>query len=591
MGDNQVQEVKDRVDIVALIGTYVALEKKGRHYKGLCPFHSEKTPSFVVSPEMQIYKCFGCGKGGDVFSFLMEIEGMSFAQSLGVLAEQAGVKLVKRAKTASEELAERLFVVNEHATKLYSYLLLQHPVGETAREYLKNRGISEQTMAKFRLGYAPQKWHFLNQYLLKKGFSSNEILQAGLCLPKEGRGYYDRFRGRLMFPLIDLHEHVVGFSARVLKKEEEPKYLNSPETPVFSKSNFLYGANLARSSIVRGKSSILVEGVLDVCSLHQAGVTQAVAPMGTALTTSQLNLLSRLTGNLIFCFDGDSAGMNATKKGVLLAQQHNFEVEVLLLPLGKDPDDIVREGLIPFEQLLLQAVPVMDFFFREVATRFDLSSPQGKKKVSAELLPIIGTLSSPIERSQYLKKLADLLEIREEILREALIKENVRKDSNEELITKILTEKPESISALEEYLLSLILKSPLEKAQKILRRLGRNDFEQPVPLQVFLALKDQMLGRSYKLNLQKFVARLDLAGQELIERCYLRDLGKMETDVDLMEQELERSLQSLKNRSIKRELRQISLKIRMAELGGDESLSNQLQDQFLTLTQKLNQRR
>ena len=338
---------------------------------------------------------------------------------------------------------------------------------------------------------------------------------------------------------------------------------------------------------MKEKAAILVEGVLDVCSLHQVGVKHTVAPQGTALTASQLNLLSRMTETLIFCFDGDSAGMEATKRGVALAQERNFDVKILLLPKGKDPDDVVREGKVNFSEMLSEVVPVMDFYFQKALSSQDATNPQGKKKISQELLPAIFSLSNAVERSHYLKKLAELLDVKEEILTASREKEERGKEV-------VLGPEPtfggsgqETLPVLEEYLLALLLKSSVEKAQKTTHRIGKMDFEGELNRELFIILKEEFNGRSYKLNIQKFAAKLDEPLRELVSKCYLRDLGRLEADADLLEKELERSLQLLKNRSIKRELKQLSQKIKVAEISGLEAQSEQLQQQFQDLTQRL----
>ncbi len=581
MAIDQVQDVKERIDIVSLVGTYVPLQKKGRHYQALCPFHEEKTPSFIVSPELQLFKCFGCGKAGDVFTFLQEIEGMSFAEALQVLAEQASVTLIKRTKTPQEQKQAVLIKLNELAADVFHHLLKSHASGERARSYLEHRGLTPETIDRFKLGYAPERWDFLSEYLRKKGFSEREVTAAGLCVLKKEGGVYDRFRGRLMFPLVDTRGEIVGFSARALDKNQEPKYLNSPESLIFSKSKFLYGYHSARGEIKKTNCAVLVEGVMDVITPSQAGLTNFVAPLGTALTSSQLNLLSKLTSKLVFCFDSDNAGLEATKRGICLAQERNFDVLVVILQGSKDPDEALRLAPEKFKQQLEEALPVMDYYFHTAINQYNPASAQGKKRISEYLLPAIKSLASPVERSHYLRRLSEVLDVGEEVLVKSL------ESASTLPVSEVVTERAEATTSLEEYIIALLLKAPLEMAQSASYRLGKNDFSEGVSRQVFVALKERLAGRSYKLNIKSFIASLDEEAANLVSKCYLLDLGQLEADADKLQTEMNQSLQLVKNRSIKRELQKLSVQIKSAEAVGDTAKSEKLQQQFLEYTQRL----
>src|SRR3990167_1911470 len=340
--ENQLEEIKQKVDIISLVSEYVPLKKAGRNYKSLCPFHSEKTPSFMVSPDRQIYKCFGCNEGGDVFEFVKKIEGLEFGEVVKKLAARSGVQLKEYASQLDDKRKATIFSINQMASELYNYLLTRHKAGKAALDYLHARKISDSSIKDFQLGYAPEKGDIAVSFLLKKGFDSNGITLAGHSSNYSGGKLLDRFRGRVMFPIKDTQGRTLGFSGRALGSRE-PKYLNSPDTLVFNKSKSLYGIDLAKTEIGKQKTAILVEGNLDVISSHQAGVKNTVAPLGTALTEKQVEILRRFSDKLIISFDTDFAGHAAAKRGIELAEEAGFSVKVADLGEGKDPDEIIRK--------------------------------------------------------------------------------------------------------------------------------------------------------------------------------------------------------------------------------------------------------
>ena len=311
--ENQIDEIKNKIDIVSLVNEYVPLKKAGRNYKALCPFHGEKTPSFMVSPDRQIFKCFGCGEGGDSFAFIKKSEGIEFGEAVKRLADRAGIKLKEFHTSGLEKKREVIFAANQLVTDLYNYLLTRHNAGKSALDYLHLRKISDPSIKKFQLGFAPEKGETAVNFLLKKGFSRDDLSLAGISLPVERGRIIDRFRGRVIFPIKDTQGRTLAFSARVLGSRE-PKYLNSPDTLVFNKSNSLYGIDLAKQEISRQKIAVLVEGNLDVISSHQVGVTNVVAPLGTALTDKQIETLRRFSESLLIGFDTDLAGSAAAKR-------------------------------------------------------------------------------------------------------------------------------------------------------------------------------------------------------------------------------------------------------------------------------------
>ena len=436
-----VDEVKNRIDIVELISGYVPLKKAGRNYKGLCPFHAEKTPSFVVFPDTQTWHCFGaCGTGGDVFSFLMQREGMDFSEALRELARRAGVPLSPPTpqSQAADQQREKLLDIHAAAAQYFRHLLLQSKEGALARDYLAHRGINSETSERFQLGFALNAWEGLKSYLTSRGYAEADLVKAGLLVKKEETGRtYDRFRNRLIIPIRDMRGRVVAFGARALNPNDVPKYLNSPQTPLFDKSRTLFGLDLAKQAIRSADQAVIVEGYMDVLSAHQHGHANVVAGMGTALTEAQLRLLKRFTKNFVLALDADTAGDAATLRGIHLARESldrepvpvptaqglirfegrlDADIRIATLPPGRDPDDILRETPDLWPQIIESALPVVDFYLQVVSAQYDLTTAKGKNALVREVLPLLREISSQVERAHYLSQLARLVRIDERVL-------------------------------------------------------------------------------------------------------------------------------------------------------------------------------
>jgi DNA primase len=408
-----VDEVKNRIDIVELISGYVPLKKAGRNYKGLCPFHAEKTPSFVVFPETQTWHCFGaCGIGGDVFRFIMQREGMDFSEALRELAQRAGVSLsppTPRSEAADKQ-REKLLDIHAAAAQYFHHLLRQSKEGSSAREYLASREINSETIERFQLGYALNTWEGLKSHLIGRGYTEADLVDAGLLVKKEETGSsYDRFRNRLIIPIRDRQGRVIAFGARALDPNDVPKYLNSPQTSLFDKSGTLFGLDLAKTTIRSHDQVVIVEGYMDVFSAHQHGHTNVVAGMGTALTETQLRLLKRLSKNFVLALDSDTAGDSATLRGISLAHESldrqpvpvltpqgltrfegrlDVDIRIATLPSSRDPDDILRQTPDLWPELIKKALPVVDFYLQVVAGQYDLTTAKGKSALVREVLPI-----------------------------------------------------------------------------------------------------------------------------------------------------------------------------------------------------------
>ncbi|MGB2798950.1 MAG: DNA primase [Dehalococcoidia bacterium] len=473
-----IDEIKQRLDIVDVVSDHVTLQKAGRNFKALCPFHTEKTASFFVFPERQSWHCFGsCGIGGDIFSFVMKKEGTNFSEALRLLADRAGVTLVTRQKERAEDKeAERLYQVNEAAAQYYHYLLLNAKPAEVVRRYLSERGISKETIDSFELGFSPDSWDALRQHLISRGYKGDELVAAGLVVEKDSETSYDMFRNRLMIPIRNEKGRVAGFGARALDGST-PKYLNSPQTRVFDKSGILYGLDRARGAIREQGLAVIVEGYMDVLTAHQHGVANVVASMGTSLTEKQIGIIKRQTKNLVLALDADAAGDEATLRGLEVARQAfrvrtatmpdsmggtsklRGSLKIIHLPRGKDPDEVIRENPQHWQIMVDGATSLMDYFFEAVTSKLDLGKDEGKADAAEQLLPLISEIADGVERELYLNKLAHLLGVDEKTLarRAAQLQPTVRERSTR----KVSLPSAQTIRhPLEERYLSLLLQHP-----------------------------------------------------------------------------------------------------------------------------------
>lgn len=464
--NDQVEQIKDRIDIAELIGTYVQLKSAGRNMKGLCPFHGEKTPSFMVNPERGTWKCFGCGEGGDVFTFLEKIEGLDFSEALEKLAKRAGIVLKKSYSGQKDRQKEVLLSINETAKDFYHKILLTHPVAEKAREYLKTRGLKLEDIKTFELGYAPNSWDSLINMLMKKGYGQADIAMSGLVISKDRGGFYDRFRGRIMFPIRDVAERLVGFSGRtMLNDPKEAKYVNTPETPLFSKRNILYGIHLSRQHIMKANAVVLVEGQFDMVSAYLAGTKNVVASGGTALTESQLRVIKRLAENVLICFDSDSAGDAASRRGIEMAENAGLLVKVVTLVGAKDPDEMIRSNLKAWKSAVVNAQSVYDYYIDWAFRSFDRTTSEGKRKIGQELMPVLAGISDEIVKNHYVKIVADRLDTTEDVIMRSM--SQVKSKSLDALseFSKVDHEEKQKVSedvlnhrsGLEEYFLAHLL--------------------------------------------------------------------------------------------------------------------------------------
>jgi len=542
-----IDEVKQRTDIVEVVSQYASLKKAGRNLTALCPFHSEKHPSFFVYPEQQSWHCFGaCNTGGDVFSFVMRKEGIDFGEALRLLAQRAGVSLPSRVEREGEkEEKEELYQVNEATTLYFHNLLLNSPAGEKARSYVASRGFSPQTIADFQLGFSLDSWESLKQYLLERGHRESTLLTAGLLIEAENGKTHDRFRGKLIFPIHDIKGRTIGFGARALD-DSMPKYTNSPQTPTFDKSSSLYGIDLAAAAIRQQDTAIIMEGYMDVITAHQNGVTNVVASMGTSVTETQVNILKKLSKNLILALDADTAGEEAMLRGVGYENTLNAEVRVIILPEGKDPDDVIKEDVKIWQNLVDEALPIVDYTFNIVTSKLDMTTARDKSLAVERLLPIVVEIRDPVRQAHYLQKLARLVGVTEHTLETALSRMKsppVRRKAPEPKPSVARALRPLMSNPREEYCLSLLIQYPELKGRQ--EDLSPEYFESSENREILTAWQEANDLSSLKEN-------LDAAIHEHLDIIISRSLPSTNLEQRYADCVLELRKQYLRNREAKK---------------------------------------
>ncbi len=454
---DDVALVREKLDLVALIGETVGLKRAGKNFKGLCPFHSEKSPSFMVSPERQIWHCFGCQKGGDCFSFVMEQEHIEFVEALRFLAKRAGVELQQSPiATGIAAKKDRLYEANKLAVEFYHYLLLEHKSGAKARDYLNERKMGDKIWQTFKLGFAPDQREALTNYLIKrKHFKLEELLDAGLSTSTR-TGVIDFFWNRLMFPLYDHRDNVVGFAGRLLTASDSgPKYINTKETLIYHKGQTFFAIQATKDNLRKANQAILVEGEFDALTCFQAGITNVLAVKGTALTELQVTLLGRYVNKVTMCFDGDRAGQEAIKRSIPLLEKKNVQTTVVIIPEGKDPDEAIKNNESGFKQALKHDIPAYDYLFEQSLAGQDISSALGKKNVVDSFLPVAAAIENLVVREHYLKKLSNALNTSYDNLTREIERISRHQQTQEGVLAK--SAKPSRQEVLEEYLVSLIV--------------------------------------------------------------------------------------------------------------------------------------
>ena len=568
-----IDEIKSKLNIVDVISEYVQLKPAGKDFKGLCPFHHEKTPSFFVSPDKEVWHCFGCGAGGSIFDFVMQIDGVDFPEALRILAQKAGIDTKKYKKYGSHFVSQntKLLDIVSIAAKFYHEILLKSSLSKEARQYLKKRKLTDKTISEFQIGFAPNKWDTLLKFLIKRGYQKKAIELSGLIIQKSGtQHYYDRFRNRIMFPITNVHGQVVGFTGRILPNstkqdtKEVAKYVNTPETAIYNKSKILYGLDKAKLEVKLKNLLILVEGQMDMISSFQAGIKNVVCISGTALTLEHLKLISRYTKNVILSFDIDMAGQKATQRGIDLLLEQNFNVKVVHLPEGKDPDECIKKDPKIWRKALEQTLPIMDYYFSLYFKNKDLNKIEDKKEIAHQLLPIINKLADPVEKDLWLNKLAKKLSVKEEALYDAI--EKIKLPAYRNIKEKII-ERPSQIQLAGERFVGLILQHPQYAP----------NFLEKTTLDMFTSSKLQDLVRAikkcYSENKELKIDYLKKKYDDFFYINHLIFLVKKEFESyskEDIEKEIGNFYYILKKKYLVRELKDATVKLKKAEENKDE---------------------
>lgn len=579
---DQVEEVKQKTDIVQIISEHVQLKRAGRNFKGNCPFHSEKTPSFMVSPELQIYKCFGCNAGGDVFRFLMDFESIDFPQALKLLAERAGVKLQPLKGFSGHQEKEEIYRLNFLVSEFFHYILTSHKLGLKALNYLKNRGISEESIKTFKLGYSPESqdatFHFLT---IKKGYKPELVEKAGL-VSRSQNGYFDRFRGRVIFPLNDHFGNVLGFAGRVIEnKGDMAKYINSPETLAYKKGNTLYGLSVIKQEIKKKGYVVLVEGEFDCISSWQAGVQNVVAIKGSALTEDQAKLISRFCSRVVLGLDSDFAGDQAARRGLDIIRKAGLETRVIDLKEYKDPDQMAQKNPEGWASATEGARGIYDFLIDSVFSRFDAQSTEGKSLISQNIVPILASIEDEIVKAHCIKKVAERLGVLEEAVRKQVDKKAVpfQRENKQESTAKPIPRR----EVIEKHLLSLIFhlnaKLVLEEEIKTL-----------ITTPVYRRLIDEV-ERWNRKNVIKVWDAQGFAGSlppELIDVYSTVVLSEIEMEnPEEIKKELEQAQKELKVMDVRQTMLVITEKIKDSEEEGKQEEIEALETQLSEATSSL----
>jgi len=582
LSEEKVSEIRDRSSILEVVSDYVTLKKTGKNYKGLCPFHSEKTPSFMVNEEKQIFHCFGCGEGGDVFTFLMKAGHFSFPQAMEELAKRYGIKLPARelSPTQKKEMAKRevLFQINQIASEYFYDLLTQRREGEEGRKYLSQRGISQEIIAEHGLGYSTDRWDGLVQHLQEKKVSLELAWELGLIFPKKREGWYDAFRGRILFPIFDLHQRIVGFGGRVLK-EGAPKYLNSPESSIYHKGEVFYGLQVAKRYATEKDCVIIVEGYFDLLTLHQYGMKHSVATLGTALTAQQIRTLKRYTKNLITLFDADQAGVQATLRSLPLFLEEEVVGKTVVLPKGEDPDGFLRKGnLEDFVKRVEHAMPLVDFFFERLMETYDVKSVDGRVRIAKEGVALLGKIPDKIRRGFYTKALAERLDVKESFLYDALRSSSKEPFKAGEVSKKSSLER--AFPKSEEIVVRLMVHHP-EVIPTISEEGIIKEFQSP-PLQKVAGVLEDLYIKDGRIDLLK---ALSLFEEDL--KKWLYDFAFQESGLEgNREKILKDCIQKIREERIKKEKGELQKRIKEADQQQEDKGLNPLLKQKLELERK-----
>lgn len=578
---DDVDLIKQKVDVADLIGSYIPIKRAGRNFKTNCPFHNEKSPSFVISPERQIWHCFGCAKGGDIFTFVEEYERVGFTESLKILAERANIKLKKNVfRTKQDEKKNRIYEINHLSSQFYHYLLTEHKSGIKALDYVKGRGLTKAIISTYLLGYAPPGSSLVNYLTKKKGYSKDELLEAGAATLR-GNNIIDFFQNRLIFPIQDSRGNFVAFSGRALTDEAMPKYINTKETPVYIKGDTVFGLFQAKESIKKEGKVLIMEGEFDVITSFKEGITNAVAVKGTALTENQIHLLKRFAKKLVFSFDTDPAGTEAQRRSIALISKEGIDAGVIIPPQGKDPDELLRENPTLFKKALKNEVNIYDFIIESSVQNENPKTVDGKKHVLARTLTFLNDIENEIVKEYYFKKLAKLLDTSyESVVREADKIRLPEKKNEAKAVTKLIQNRQE---LLEDHLLTLILQSPKPKdaMAAAVSVLDTVDLITPNVKSIFDTLREYFI-TSDDLAVSEVNKLLHESVMPIFDMYFLKPIPQFTTN-DLHLLEIEKTALAVKQSAVKIKLKELSDKIKTAEQKEDEDELEKLRKEFNSL--------
>ena len=574
-----IEEVQAKTDIVELISSYIPLKRTGRNFKALCPFHNEKTPSFHVSPQKQIFHCFGCGEGGGPVQFLMLYEKVTFPEAIEILAKKLGLEIPYQRTSPEAKFKPLLYDVVYEASIFFHKNLFEHPQGQFACEYLIKRGVDKEIIKQFRIGYALGR-NSLMEYMRKKGFSLETLEKASLVVSKQEGGYVDLFRRRIVFPIFDVRSRVIGFGARTLEEKEGiPKYLNSLENPLYSKREHLFGLNFSKDEIVKKDSVVVVEGYFDMIIPYVKGIKNIVASLGTSLTTEQIRVIKRYTNNVILVFDSDKAGELATLRAVDLLLENGLKVNVVEMPSGFDPDLAMREkGAEYFLECLKRGVTFFDYKVGVLKNIYDVKSIEGKTKIANEMFLTLNKMSSEVEKYEYIKKLASILEVKEEILTAELRKLKKINPNRQKLFLEKIKRTP--IPIQEKTILKFMV-TQKRGCEIIKKRLKEDDFTHPLVKKTVSFLfnyaggdnervPNNFLGLIEDKEIRGFISQLLIEEEDSWDKNFLKEciLKLQRNRARVIRESLRKEIEEAESKGDKKRLKELILRYKKIERKG-----------------------
>jgi len=600
----ETEDIKNRLNIVDIVGEYVRLTKAGANYKGLCPFHNEKSPSFMVNEEKQIFHCFGCSKGGDIYGFLMEIEGVDFREALKVLAEKAGVKLTNTyTKQKDSDVPDRSLEILELATKFYQKQLLDGEGRKKALPYLQERGLSLESMQTFRLGYVPEGWNAIENFLTGRGYTRQEIEKTGLLVQKEGVSrFYDRFRNRILFPITDILGRVIGYSARALPgdNESQAKYINTPETHVYHKSKVLYGISQAKQSIKRSNEVLIVEGNMDVIAMHQVGFQNVVAVSGTALTQQHIQILKRYTKNLTLFFDMDEAGQEAAKKSAILGFQNELNISIVSITQEKDAADLVQTNPEALKESVQKKKSAMEYFLQALIATHDINKPEEKKNLVLEALQLVHAFRNEVEKDAWIKKIAD--SVQSSI--ESVLSVYKQLESSEKKWNQAPDKQKDVLEAPVQSRINILCDqiSGTMLVSENLWKMGMDFLKKYTEkekgyIEMHTLLRSvESLGETCHFDFEEFRTMLEseslrAQAQQIFFRYKYEESSQgdmKEVSEEVLKDQLKGNFRELKREIVKERLNQLMHDIKKTEESGDKATKEMLSREFSQLSQELN---